>query len=89
MTLKIGGFLVKRVMINQGSGAKIMYSNLYKGLGCRDEDLTKYHTLIVGFNGKMVMPVGQIKLLVVTKGKEVMVNFIVIHAFSLYTMILE
>ena len=33
VTSQIGGFLVKRVMIDQGSGAKIMYPNLYKGLG--------------------------------------------------------
>lgn len=89
MTFKIGGFLVKKVMINQGSGAEIMYSDLYKGLGLKDKDLTKYHTQIVGFNKKMVMPIRQIKLLVVTEKKEVMVNFIVIHAFLLYTMILE
>lgn len=34
------------------------------------------------------MPTGQIKLIVVTKGKEVMVNFIVVNAFSLYIAIL-
>lgn len=28
MTLRIGGFLVKRLMIDQGSGAEIMYPNL-------------------------------------------------------------
>lgn len=29
----IGGFMVKRVMIDQGSGVEIMYPDLYKGLG--------------------------------------------------------
>ena len=32
----ISGFLVKRVMINQGSGADVMYSNLFKGLGLKE-----------------------------------------------------
>ena len=36
----------------------------------------------MGFDGKMVMLAGQIKLIVVTKGKGMMVNFIVVHAFS-------
>ena len=36
----------------------------------------------MGFDGKMVMLAGQIKLIVVTKGKRMMVNFIVVHAFS-------
>ena len=32
----ISGFLVKRVMINQGSGADVMYPNLFKGLGLKE-----------------------------------------------------
>lgn len=79
---------MKRVMINKRSGAEIMYSYLYKGLGLRDEDLTKYDTLLVGFVKKMVMPVGQIRLSVVIEGKEVMVNSIVVYAFSPYMVIL-
>ena len=33
-----------------------MYPDLYKGLGLRDEDFTKYDTPFVGFDGKMVIP---------------------------------
>lgn len=88
VTLQIGGFLVKKVMIDQGSGVEIMYPELYKGLGLKLEDLSKYDTHLVGFNGKIVMLKGQIKLVVVTKGKEVMVNFIVVNVFLLYTAIL-
>lgn len=72
----------------EGKKGEIMYPNLYKGLGLKDKDLTKYDTLLVGFDGKMVIPVGQIKLLVVSEGKEVMMNFIVVYAFSPYTAIL-
>lgn len=58
MTLRIGRFLVKRVIIDQRSRAEIMYPNLYKGMDLRDENLTKYDTVLVGFDGKMVMLVG-------------------------------
>lgn len=88
VTSRIGGFLVKMVLVDQGSGTKINYPDLYKGLGLKPEDLSKYETPLVGFDGKVVIPKGQIKLLVVTKGKEVEVNFIVVNAFSLYTAIL-
>lgn len=57
-------------MIDKESGAEIMYPNMYKGLGLKDEDLTKYDTPLVGFDGKMVISVGQIKLPVVSEGKE-------------------
>ena len=51
---------MKRVMIDQGSGAEIMYPDLYMGLGLKSEDLSKYDTLLVGFDGEVVMPKGQI-----------------------------
>ena len=36
---RINGFIVKRVMVNQGSGADVMYPDLFKGLGLKNEDL--------------------------------------------------
>ena len=51
-------------MVDQGNGAKIMYPDLYNGLNLRPEDLTAYDSPLVSFNGKVVIPRGQIKLLV-------------------------
>ena len=48
---RINGFIVKRVLIDQGSGAKVMYPNLYRGLGLKKEDLSKYDTPLMGFDG--------------------------------------
>ena len=73
---------MKRVLIDQGSGAEVMYPNLFKGLGLKAEDLSKYDTTLVGINGRMMVLEGQISLPVNTKGKEVMVNFIVVGSFS-------
>ena len=42
ITLRIGGYDVKRVMVDQGSAAEIMYPDLYKGLGLKPENLTTY-----------------------------------------------
>ena len=39
VTLRIDGYDVKRVMIDQGSAADIMYPDLYKGLGLKPENL--------------------------------------------------
>ena len=55
ITLKIGGYDVKRVMVDQGSGAEIMYPNLYKGLNLKPEDLTAYDSPLVSFDGKVVI----------------------------------
>ena len=75
-------------MVDQGSGVEIMYPNLYKGLRLKPKDLSKYDTPLIGFDGRMVTPEGQIKLPMVTMGKEVQVNFIVVNTFSPYTAIL-
>ena len=39
---------MKRVLIDQGSGAEVMYPDLFKGLGLKAEDLSKYDTPLVG-----------------------------------------
>ena len=64
ITLRIGGYDVKRVMVDQGSAAEIMYPDLYKGLSLRAEDLTPYSSPLVSFEGKVIIPKGHIKLLV-------------------------
>ena len=65
-----------------------MYPDLFKGLGLKNQDLTKYDTPLVSFDGRVVIPDGQISLSVNMEGKEVVVTFIVVKSFSPYTAIL-
>ena len=44
VTLRIGGYDVKRVLVDQGSAVEIMYPDLYRGLNLRSEDLTAYNS---------------------------------------------
>ena len=88
VTLRIGGYDVRRVMIDQGSVAEIMYLDLFKGLGLKPEDLTTYSSPLVSFEGKMVVPKGQIRLPVQTGSNVVEVDFIVVDVFFPYTTIM-
>ena len=88
VTLRIGEYDMKRVMVDQGSAAEIMYPDLYKGLGLKPEDLTTYSSPLVSFKGKMVVPKGQIRLPVQVGIDVVEVDFIVVDAFSPYTAIM-
>ncbi|XP_030922954.1 uncharacterized protein LOC115949820 [Quercus lobata] len=88
VTAQINGFLVKRVMIDQESGADVMYPDLFEGLRLKNQDLVKYDTPLVSFDGRVVIPEGQISLSVDMEGKEVMVTFIVVRSFSPHTAIL-
>ena len=55
VTLRIGGYDVKRVKIDQGSAANIMYPDLYKGLNLKPENLVAYSSPLVSFEGRMVV----------------------------------
>ena len=85
--LRIGGYNVKRVMVDQGSAAEIIYPDLYKGLSSRTEDLTPYSSPLVSFEGKVIIPKGQIRLPMQTGSETVEVDFIVVDAYSPYTAI--
>ena len=87
VTLRIGGYDVKRVLVDQGSGIEIMYHDLFKGLNLRPEDLTTYDSPLVSFDGKTVISKGQIRLPVQTGPEVVGVDFIVVVAYSSYTAI--
>ena len=87
ITLQIGGYDVKRLMVDQGSAAELMYPYLYKGLNLKAEDLTPYSSPLVSFEGKIIIPKGQVRLLVQTGSEVVEVNFIVVDAYSPYTAI--
>ena len=85
--LRIGGYDVKRVLVDQGSAVEVMYPDLYKGLKLKPEDLTAYDSPLVSFEGKTVIPKGLIRLLIQTGSDIVEVDFIVVDAYSPYTAI--
>ena len=56
--LRIGGYDVRRVLVDQSSVIEIMYPDLYKGLNLKPKDLTAYESPLVSFKGKTVIPKG-------------------------------
>ena len=87
VTLRIGEYDVKRVLVDQGSAVKVMYPDLYKGLNLKPENLTAYDSPLVSFNGKTVTPKGQIRLPIQTGSNVMELDFIVVDTYSPYTTI--
>ena len=58
--MRIGNFDVKRILIDLGSSAKIMYDSFFKGLGLGHEDLDKKVDPLYGFIRESVMPVDRV-----------------------------
>ena len=74
--------------MDQGSGVKIMYPDLYKGLKLKLENLVNYDSPLVGFDGKKVILKGQIRLPVQVGSEVVEVDFIMVNAYSPYIAIM-
>ena len=87
VALRIGGYDVKKVMVDQGSGAEIMYPDLHKGLNLRLKDLMVYNSPLVSFDRKVVILRGQIRLPMQAGLEVVEVNFIMVDAYSPYMAI--
>ena len=79
---------MKRVMVDGGSTAEIMYPDLYKGLKLTPEDLLPYGSPLMSFDGKLVILKGMIRLPIQMGPEIVEVNFIVVDTYSPYTTII-
>jgi hypothetical protein len=53
VTLSIGNFDVKRVLIDQRSFTEVMYQDLYKKFGLGESDLTSFTSPVFGFRGSL------------------------------------
>ena len=62
ITLRIGDYDVKRVMVDGGNATEVMYPDLYKGLNLKPKDLMSYNSLLMRFDGKVVISKGMIRL---------------------------
>ncbi|XP_030943699.1 uncharacterized protein LOC115968444 [Quercus lobata] len=87
ITLRIRDCNVKRVMVDGGNAAEVIYPDLYKGLRLKREDLVPYSSPLMSFDGKAVIPKGMIRLPIRTDPEIVEVSFIVVDTYSPYIAI--
>ena len=78
---------MRRVLVDQESAVEIMYPDMYKGLNLKSENLIAYESPLVSFEGKTVIPKGQIRLPIQTDSEIVEVDFIVVDSYFPYTVI--
>ncbi|XP_057440592.1 uncharacterized protein LOC130732594 [Lotus japonicus] len=60
--VRINGFNVQRVLLDQGSSADIIYGDEFEQLGLTDKDLMSYTGSLVGFAGEQVWVRGYLNL---------------------------
>ena len=76
---------MKRVMVDGGNAAEIMYPDLDKGLKLTPKDLLPYSSPLISFDKKLVIPKGMIRLPIQTGPEIVEMKFFVIDTYSPYT----
>ncbi|GAV74157.1 hypothetical protein CFOL_v3_17638, partial [Cephalotus follicularis] len=91
VTLLVELFTMKRILIDSGSSADILYKHAFDQLRIPADQLKPVKTPLVGFAGEMIHPLGSINLSVVTgtapRQTQVEMTFLVVDTPSPYNAI--
>ncbi|GAV64769.1 hypothetical protein CFOL_v3_08284, partial [Cephalotus follicularis] len=92
LTLLVELFTMKRILIDNGSSADILYKHIFDQHKIPTNQLKPVKTPLVGFAGKMVHPLGSIDLSLVTcmtpRQTQVQMIFLVVDTPSSYNSII-
>ncbi|KAJ9547104.1 hypothetical protein OSB04_019647 [Centaurea solstitialis] len=86
--LTIGNCLTKRVLIDGGSSANVIFAETLKIMGIDRSSIVRRTTMLIGFNGDATNTLGEIILPVFAKGINKQTKFNVIDCPSAYNAIL-
>ncbi|GAV56655.1 hypothetical protein CFOL_v3_00197, partial [Cephalotus follicularis] len=92
VTLQVALFTTKRILIDSGSSTDILYKHDFDQLRIPTDQLRPVKTLLVGFLGEMVHPLGSINLSMVAgmtpRQTVVQMMFLVVDTLSPYNAII-
>ncbi|KAL0312893.1 UNVERIFIED_CONTAM: hypothetical protein Sradi_5688600 [Sesamum radiatum] len=88
----LSNFWVKKVLVDSGSSADIIFYDAYIQLGIDNAQLRSVNTPLTGFSGEMIEPLGEVTLPLslgsYPKRSTKLVKFLVVKAPSAYNIIL-
>ncbi|GFS42094.1 hypothetical protein Acr_00g0078070 [Actinidia rufa] len=85
--LRIGGYDVKRILVDTGSSVEVMYYDLFKQLKLPQDKLKPAQAPLVGFNAQAHWPLGTMSLKTQAGSQELMTEFVVVDIPSTYNAI--
>ena len=88
VSLQIANILVKRVFVDGGSSANILFLETVKAMGLEEANINRRPTLLVGFSSEQKYTIGEIILPIYDDGVNKHTVFLVIDCPSPYNIIL-
>jgi len=92
ITLRIEGFTIRRVLVDNGSSADIMYMTAYQQLRVDPKKLRPFNPPLVSFSGDKIYPKGIVTLSITARTCSAQVttqnDFLIVDCPSSYNVIL-
>ncbi|XP_062114434.1 uncharacterized protein LOC133825521 [Humulus lupulus] len=85
----IANRLTKRILIDNGSSANILFLSALKEMGIDESTIIKKIIILIGFNGEQKNMIGKIELPVYSEGINLCTRFLVVDSLSAYNVILD
>ncbi|XP_021740052.1 uncharacterized protein LOC110706439 [Chenopodium quinoa] len=88
ISLLVGNCLLRRVLVDGGSSANILFRRAMEDMGLKDSDITRRSTTLVGFSGESMSTLGDITLPTFAGGLNPQTKFNIVDCPSAYNAIL-
>ncbi|XP_062085288.1 uncharacterized protein LOC133791376 [Humulus lupulus] len=88
ISLFISNCLAKRILIDNGSSANILFLHALRGMWIDESTVIRKSTVLVGLSGEQKHSVGEVTLYVYAKGVNLQTKFLVVDSPSAYNTIL-
>ncbi|XP_056688349.1 uncharacterized protein [Spinacia oleracea] len=89
ISLPIGNALIKRILIDNGSSANVLFLEALQEMGLEEKNIVRRSTVLVGFSGESLRTIGEISLPTYAEDVNVMTKFNVVDCPSAYNVILR
>ncbi|XP_062103243.1 uncharacterized protein LOC133814272 [Humulus lupulus] len=88
ISLYIANCFIKRVLIDNGSSANILFLNVLRDMKVDESTIIGKYTVLIGFSGEQKHSIGEINLHVWAEGVNLHTKFIIVDCPSSYNAIL-